>query len=132
QLQVVLLAMGDARGGPGNLAGNEGFAAAWALMVEQDPVAGVNAIRFTVIYDDPESIQLCYPIRAARVKWSLLRLWHLLHQTVELGCRGLVKASLVLQAHFLDCIEEAKRADSVHLGSVFRHLERDLYMALCA
>jgi hypothetical protein len=44
EVEGVLQALLDAGGGAGDLAGDEGLAAAFALVVEEDAVAGVQAV----------------------------------------------------------------------------------------
>ena len=52
----------------GDFAGDEGFATDGAFMVEQDAVAGVDAIGFAVVDGDPVGVELGYGIRAARIE----------------------------------------------------------------
>src|SRR6266436_4159931 len=62
-IHALLLGAGAA---PGDLAADEGLAPRRALMVEQDPVRGVDAIGLAVIDRDPIAVELGRRIGAAR------------------------------------------------------------------
>jgi len=66
--QLVLYAGKDSGHGHCDFSGDEGFAAPWRFMIEQDAVAGVKPVCFPVIHGGPISMHLCARIRTARVK----------------------------------------------------------------
>ena len=67
-------------------------------MVKQDAVAGIHAIGFAVVDDDPVRIHLGHSVGAARVERGGFFLGNFLHQTIKLGCAGLVEACFLLEA----------------------------------
>jgi hypothetical protein len=58
EIEAILQALADIGQPPGDLAGDEGFAAAGGFMVEEDTVAGEHPVGFAVIDRDPVGIQL--------------------------------------------------------------------------
>lgn len=84
EVEAVLQAQGDACDGAGDLAGNEGFAAQGAFVVEEDAVAGVDAVGLPVVDGDPVRVKLGDRIRAARVEGGGFLLRGFLHQTIQL------------------------------------------------
>ena len=56
EVEAVLQAEGDAGDGAGDLAGDEGFAAQRGFVVEEDAVAGVDAVGLAVVDGDPEGV----------------------------------------------------------------------------
>ena len=111
--QRVLQAEGDARDGAGDLARDEGLAADRALVVEEDAVGGVHAVRLAVVDRDPVAVELGGAVRAARVEGRGLALRHLLHEPVHLAGRGLVEAHLALEPEDPDRLEQPQRAERV-------------------
>ncbi len=113
-----------------DLAGDERLAAQRALVIEQDAVGGVDAIRLAVIDRDPIGIQLGRGVGAARIERRRFALRHFLHQPVKLGGRRLVEAGNAFPPEDADRLEQPQRADPVGVGGIFRRLETDLDMAL--
>src|SRR5688572_18902105 len=60
-------------------------------MIEQNAATPENAIALAIIDRHPVRIQLCHPVRAARIEWRRLRLWHCLHETEHLRRTCLVE-----------------------------------------
>jgi hypothetical protein len=119
----------DARDAAGDLAGHEGLAAAGALVVEEDPVAGVDAVGLAVVHRDPVGVQLGHRVGAARIEGGGLPLRDLLDQSEQFGGRGLVEARLLLQAAGADRLQQAERPDAVDVGGVLGLLEAHRHMA---
>lgn len=67
----VLQAAFNGRDSTGDLAGNEGFAAKRAFVIEQNAVGSMEAIGVAVVYRRPVGIELCCRIRTARSKRRL-------------------------------------------------------------
>ena len=130
EVELVLVPLLDAGGGEGDLAGDEGLAAAFALVVEEDAVGGKHAVALAVVLHDPEAVLLGHAVGRARVKRRRLLLRHLLHLAEELGGGGLVDAAFVLQPEDAHGLEETQGADGIGLGGVFRAVERHLHVAL--
>ena len=99
-------------------------------MVEQDAVAGIHAVGFTIIDHDPISIQFGTGIRGAGIKGCALPLGDFLHQTEQFGSRGLIHAAFLFQPVQTDSLEQTQRSEGIHFSSVFRHIKRNLHMAL--
>ena len=129
QEKFVLQADLDPRQTPGDLAGHKGFAPQRGLMVEEDPIAGVHAVGFAVVHGDPVAVHLGYGVRGTRIKWRLFRLRNLLHETIQLGGGGLVKACLV-QVQGAHGLQQPEYTQRVGVGRVLRLLERDLHVTL--
>ena len=119
----------DGGHGPGDLAGDEGLAPRRALMVEQDPVRGVDAIGLAVIDRDPIAVELGRRIGAARHEGRRLALGGG-RAAVKLGCGGLIEAGDVLALQNADRFQQAQRAQGIGIGGVFGRLEAHLDMAL--
>ena len=75
-------------------------------MVEEDTVDGKHTIALAVVLGDPEAVELSYPIGRAGVERRCLTLGDLLHQTKELGGRGLIDLCLLLQPEDADGLKE--------------------------
>ena len=58
EVEAVLLALGDAGCGEGDLACHEGLATALALMVEEDAGAAEHIVGLAVLLDNPEAVEL--------------------------------------------------------------------------
>ena len=67
---------------PGDLAGDEGFAADRAFVVEQDAVAGIDAVGLTVVHRDPVGVEFGDGVGAARVEGGGLLLRGFLDESV--------------------------------------------------
>ena len=84
QIELILLALRDARRGKGDLARHEGLAATLRLVVEQNARAAIHAVSLAVLLDDPKAVQLRHGIGRIGMERSLLVLRNLLHLTVKL------------------------------------------------
>ena len=123
QIQAVFQTLRDIGQAARNLAGNERFAAARAFVVEQNAVAGVNAVGFAVIDGNPVGIEFCHGIGRARIKRRGFFLRNLLHQSIQLGRGGLVKTGFVFQAQKADGFQQAQCADGIDICGVFGGFE---------
>ena len=81
--------LGDAAG---DLAGDEGAAAAGRFVVEEDAVAGEEAVGFAVLDGHLVGEDLGHGVGAARVERGGFALRHFLDLAVHLGDAGLVEA----------------------------------------
>ena len=99
-------------------------------MVEQNAVAGIYAVGLAVVHRDPVGVKLCHPVWAARIKGCGFLLRNLLHQAVELTGACLINASFGCEAQDPNRLEDAKSAEGVRIGGVFRRLKTNGYMAL--
>ena len=93
EVQAILLALSNAGGGERNLAGHEGFAAAFGFVVKEDAGAAVHVVSFAVFLDNPEAVKLCYCIRAVRVERSVFVLRDFFNLAIKFACAGLVNAA---------------------------------------
>ena len=62
---------------------------------------------------------------------GLLVLWDLLDLAVQLRCRGLVYAALMLKMVGADSLKDAEDTRGINIGSELRSVEADLDMRLC-
>ena len=83
EVELVLLALGDAGGGEGDLARHEGLAAAFALVVEEDAGAGVHAVCLAVFLDDPKAVEFGDGVGGVWVEGGVLVLGHFLDFAVK-------------------------------------------------
>lgn len=130
QVQALLQALVDAGDGAGDLPRHEGGATARRLVVEQDAVAQEHVVALAVVLADPERELLGAGVGRAGVERGRLRLGHLLHLAVQLTGGGLVEAGRLLQPARADGVQDAERAEAVHVAGVLAHLERHLHVAL--
>src|SRR5581483_5364655 len=107
-----------------DLASDERLTADWRLVIEQDAVARVEAVRLAIIDRDPVAVELRDAVRRSWVERRLLGLRDLLHQAVELRSRRLIEARLVFQTEDADGFEQSQRSERVAVGRVLRLLER--------
>lgn len=114
----------------GDLACDEGLAAALTLVVEQDAVGTEHAVALAVILHDPERVQLGATVWAAGIERGGLALRYLLHLAVELARAGLIDPGRFLHAGDEHGLDEPQGAHGVGLGSVFGHVKRYLHVAL--
>ena len=101
-------------------------------MVEEDAVTGMDAVAFAVVDDDPVAVQFRHAVGAAGIEGRRFLLRDFLHLAEELARGGLIKTGLVLQADFLDRVDETERADGIDVGGVLGDLEGDFDVALRA
>ncbi len=132
KVQTRLLPKADVRDGTGNLARHERTSTTGALVVEENAIASVHVVSLTIVFRDPECIELRDTVGAARVEWSVFVLRNGLNQPVKLGSRGLVEPYVVLEAAGAYGIEKAQGTECVDIACIFRHVEGDLYVRLCA
>src|ERR1035437_9133161 len=116
EVNRVLQAQLDARGGAGDLAGDEGLAAARALVVEQNPARGVKIVALAVVHRQPVGVDLGAAIGRARPEGRRLGLRHLLHLAKHLGGRCLIVAAFLHQAGLADGLEDALCPEAVDVA----------------
>ena len=63
EIEAVLFALSDTGSSKGDLAGDEGLASAFGLMIEEDAGAAEHIICLTILLNYPISIELCHCIR---------------------------------------------------------------------
>jgi hypothetical protein len=131
EVERVLQAELDARGGAGDLAGDEGLAAALALVVEEDAVAGEQAVRLAVVDHQVVRHDLGRGVGAARVERGRLGLgWRAAAE--HLARPGLVEPHLRAGAllDVADRLEQAQDTEAVDVGGVLGLRERDRHVRL--
>lgn len=129
--QPGLQADADPANGAGDLAGHEVLAAARALVVEEDPVAGEQTVSLTVVDSVPVSGALGGGVRGPGVEWGCFRLGR------RCGAEHLRRSGLIVAdaaglrgGRRADGIEEAESAGGDDVGGVIRDLEGDSDMGL--
>jgi hypothetical protein len=131
-VEAVFQALADVGQAAGDLAGDEGFAAARAFVVEQDAVAGIQAVGLAVVHGDPVGVELGHAVGAARVEGGGFALGGFAHQAIQLAGAGLVEAGFLLQPQDADGLQQAQGAQGVDVGGVFGGFEADGHVALRA
>ena len=132
QIQFVLESLCNAGGSQRNLAGNEGFAAALAFVVEENAVYGEHSVAFAVVLCNPETVLFGYAVGAARVERGSLLLRHFLYLAEQFRGRCLIYLGFLFQTENAYSFEHAQRTYSICFGGIFGYIERDLYVALCS
>ena len=130
QVEALLQALADAGGGKGDLAGDEGFAPALALVVEQDAAAAEHAVGLAVLLDNPVAVELGHGIGRIGMEGGVLVLGHLFYLAVELGGAGLIDAAGLLQMAGAHGLEDAQDARGIDIGGELGRVEADLHVAL--
>ena len=120
----------DRRHRAGNLARHERLTTPGTFVIEQNAVAGVEAIAFTVIYRCPVGENFRDAIRAARPEWCPFRLRHFLRLAIHLAAGGLVKTRA--NSGFANGFQNTDCSDPRNVGGVFRNIEADTDVALRA
>mmetsp|Transcript_31586 Transcript_31586/g.82523 ORF Transcript_31586/g.82523 Transcript_31586/m.82523 type:complete len:204 (+) Transcript_31586:1001-1612(+) len=124
--ELVLQPLVDARDRTRHLSRDERGPSARRLVVEEDAVGRVDAVRLAVVDDDPVGVLLGDGVRRARVERRRLALRHLLHQPVQLRRRRLVEAAFVDEAGRADRVQQPEHAHPVRVRRVLGHLKRHL------
>ena len=119
----------DVGHGAGDLAGDEGLAAARRLVVEQNAAGSVEPVALPVIHRDVVAEDLGAGVRAARVEDRGLALRRR-RAAEHLARGGLVEAALARRTPH--GFQQAQRADGDHIGGVLGDLEAHLHVALRA
>ena len=130
EVQTVLLAQVDIGHGSADLACDEGPATPRALVVEQDTVARIHPIRFTIVDGDPISIQFGNAVRAAWVERRRLALWRFDDLAIQFRGGGLVEPHVSLEPDGTNGIEKTEGAHAIDISCILGHLERDLDVRL--
>jgi hypothetical protein len=84
KIQTRLLPQRDVRSRSGDLPRHERPSSPWTLVVEQDTIASIHAIRLPVVDGNPECVQLRASIWGSRVERGRLTLRRLDDFTVQL------------------------------------------------
>ncbi len=121
----------DAAERAGNLAGDEGFAAALRFVIEENAVADEQAIGFAVIDGIPVSRDFADGIGTARIKrrgFALRRMGGAEH----FRGAGLVEARLLLGSGGVVAqgFQDTERSGSYDIGGVFGLIEADAHVGL--
>ena len=113
----------DAGKTPRDLARHERLAAYGRLVIEQDAVAGKEAVRFAVVDRDPIRIHLGGGIRRTRIERRGFSLRGLDDLTEHLRARCLIEPSAIGQTADPDRFEQPQRAERIRVRRVFGRLE---------
>jgi hypothetical protein len=116
--------------GAGDLAGDEGLTAAGRFVIEENAVAGMHLVAFTVIDGHPVAVELGRAVGTARIKRRVFALRDGLHEPVHFAAGGLVKAGL--GGGLANGFEETRGAEAGDVARIFRNVEADADVALRA
>ena len=130
EVQACLLPKTDVRNCTRNFASHEGAPTTGAFMVEEDTVACEHVVGFAIIFGDPERIQFCDAIGAARIEWGIFVLRDGLYKSIKLRSRRLVEPHVVLETTGAYGIEQAQGAEGINIACILRHFERDFDVRL--
>ncbi len=121
-------------GGDGScdLAGDEGFAAKRAFMIEQNAVGSMKAVSVAIIHRRPVGVELCRRIGAARREWRLFVLRMGRAVAEEFGCGSLVEAACLAEPQDSHGFKQPQRAERIGIRRIFRRFKTHLHMALRA
>src|SRR5437879_5332993 len=113
EIERVLKANLDAGDSARDLARHEGLAADRALMIEQDAIRGIPAVRLAVIDRDPVAVKLRDAIGRARIERRGFLLWNFLNKAVKLGSRSLIEPRLLLHPENPDRLQQPQHTDAI-------------------
>ena len=130
QIQAVLETEKDPGQGPGDLPGNKGLTAQGRFMIEQDAVAGIDAIGLAVVHHDPVGVHLGDRIRRTGIKWRCLLLGGLLHLAKQLRSRGLIESGGLGQTEDTDRLKQAQGTQRIGVGGILRLFKGYCHMGL--
>lgn len=85
-------------------------------MIEQDTIARVHVVSFTIIDGNPVCVELGHTVGTARIERRGLALRSLDDLAVEFGSGSLVEADVLLQTDGPDGVEETKGAERVNVA----------------
>jgi len=123
QIKATLLAQLDVCHSPSNLPRHKGSSTTGTLMIEQDSITRIHAIRLTVVHRDPIRIQFGTAIRGSRVERRRLTLRRFYYFSVQFGSGGLIESDVFFESTSTDGIEETKGAQAIDVPSVFCHFK---------
>jgi hypothetical protein len=126
EMHAFLLSKRDPSNGDADLARDEILLASRALVVEKDPIAGVHAVRFSIINCDPVCKLLGDAVRRAGVEGSCLGLRDNSDVSIQLARTCLIELCELCKSAFGDCVQDAKGSDSVDVSSILWLGERVL------
>lgn len=115
-----------------DLARDERPATPRAFVIEQDTVAGIHSVRFTIVDCDPVGVQLGNTVRTTGVERGCLALRRFHDLAIQFRGRSLVEPHVFLESDGTDGIEKTEGAYGVDISCILGHLERDLDMRLSA
>ena len=125
--ELVLFASFDGSQGTGDLAGDEGLAAAGGFVVEEDAVGGEELIALAVVTGEPVGIDLGGGIGALRLEGGVFVLRRG-GGTEHLAGGGLVEAGL--DPALADDLQQADGAQRGDIAGVFGQVKADADMGL--
>ena len=128
EVELVLEPGLDHGGGPSDLPRHEGLPAPGGLVVEQDPVAGEQAVALAIVDGHPVGIRFGGRVGASRIEGRCLALGHLPHLAVHLGAARLVE--LRGQPGLVDGLQDAHGAQGRHVARVLGDVEAHADVAL--
>lgn len=130
QMQTVVQPERQPRQSAGDFAGDKGFAPDRGFVVEENAVAGIHVIRFSIIYCDPIGVQLGAGIRRTGIERRCFRLGNFPHQAVQFGSGSLIETGFVFQTENAYGFQQAQRAQTIHVGGIHRRIKGNLHMTL--
>ena len=114
-VKALLKTLRNIRQTPTDFAGNKGLSTAFAFMVKQNAVAGVDTIGLSVVDRHPVRIQFGNCIGAARVKRRCFPLRRFVYQAIQLRSTCLIEPRFFLQPQNTDGFEQAKCSHGIHI-----------------
>jgi len=130
EVEFFLASLFDGGDGASDFSGDKGFPAARTFVVEEDAIASVDAVAFTVVDRGPVSVDFGDGVRGAWPERGGLCLGDFLDLAEHFAGTGLIKASG--NAGFAKGFEEADGSEGGDISSVFWDIETDADMALSA
>ena len=129
-MQRLLHAQVNSGHGARDFAGDKRLAADRTLVIEQNSIRRMNAIRLAVVHSDPEGVQLGHSVGASWIKGCGFILWHFPRLAVKLRGRRLIEARLFREAKNADRLQNAQGTGGIGIRRVFRRLKAYLHVTL--
>ena len=130
EVQAILHSELDAGEAARDLARDEDLAADRRFVVEEDAVAGIEAVGLAVVDRDPVRVELRHAVGRARIEGSRFALRRLPRQAEELGGRRLVEPGSLAESQRAHRFEQAQGSERVGIGGVLGLVEGHVDVAL--
>ena len=130
EVELILQSVGNASCCNSDFSSHESLAASLAFVVEENTIHGIHSIAFAIVFRNPESIELCAGVWAARIERSTLVLRYFLNLSIKLGGACLIYFRNFFALQYSHGFEKSQSAHSIGIGSVFGHIKRNFHVAL--
>ena len=130
KIETVLLTLSNTCCCKGDFTGYESLATTLRFVIEEDTWTAEHIVCFTVLLDDPITVELSHCVWTVWMKGGIFVLRDFLHLTVKFGSRCLIDLTSLLQMVSADCFKNTEHTYCIYIGSRPRSIETNLYVRL--